>query len=170
MIQEYRIPATGRHSPGGIAGRRRVVDRGAMTTASLAPSTLSDRYISVWNEPDPDARRELIMSLWTPGGRAILELPQEARAKAYDLGIPYATFEIRGYDEIASRVGRAYEQFVAPGTHRFRIGDPGRRVGDLQTFGWDYVTVAGEEIQGSGTEIMHLAADGRIEVVYQLVR
>jgi hypothetical protein len=149
------------HSPGGIAGRHAVGDREAMNT---------DHYISVWNEPDAGTRREIIMSLWTPDGRAVLEMPEEARAAAHDLGIPHATFEIRGYDEIASRVGRAYERFVAPGTHRFRIGDRGKRVGDLQTFGWEYVTVDGEEVQGSGTEIMHLAADGRIDVVYQLVR
>src|SRR4051794_5179995 len=130
----------------------------AMTT--LTSPTLADRYISVWNEPDAAARREIIMSLWVPAGRAVLEPPQEARAKADELGIPHATFDVRGYDEIASRVGRAYESFVAPGTHRFRIGEPGKRVGNLATFGWEYVTVDGAEVAGFGTEIMLLAPDG----------
>jgi hypothetical protein len=29
---------------------------------------LVDRYVALWNEPDPDARRKMIRELWAPDG------------------------------------------------------------------------------------------------------
>jgi hypothetical protein len=34
-----------------------------------AASTLADRYLATWNEPDATRRRALVAALWSPQGR-----------------------------------------------------------------------------------------------------
>ena len=38
-------------------------------TASRGAGELADRYVALWNEPDPDQRRRMIAGLWTEDGR-----------------------------------------------------------------------------------------------------
>jgi hypothetical protein len=73
------------------------------TTATLTPATASgtvDRYVAVWNEPDPAARRSAIAGLWAPDGAEFVHEKQ-----------------FRGHEELAARVTGAYEAFVASGKY-----------------------------------------------------
>jgi hypothetical protein len=139
------------------------------TTPPHPALELPARYMTMWNEPSPDARRALVERLWTPDGRQILDPPQPIRDEAARVGFPNPTLVVRGHDELTARVARAYEEFVAPGEFRFAVRDDARLLGDLLTFSWEMVTVADATRAGGGTDIMLLSADGRIETAYQLI-
>jgi hypothetical protein len=38
---------------------------------------LSDSYVAVWNEGDPERRRAMVAELWAPEGEHVLVPPQE---------------------------------------------------------------------------------------------
>ena len=82
-----------------------------MNAASVSPETrtslaeeLADRYVALWNEPDPDLRRELIEVLWSEDGSHILQPPDEMREAAArpGLGMP-VTLEAKGHAELEAR-------------------------------------------------------------------
>jgi hypothetical protein len=73
------------------------------TTATITPATATgtvDRYVAVWNEPDPAARRSAIAGLWAPDGTEFVHEKQ-----------------FRGHEELAARVTGAHEAFVATGKY-----------------------------------------------------
>src|SRR5262249_51526227 len=74
--------------------------RDAMTDTN----EFADRYVSLWNEPDPERRRRLVAELWTEDGAQILQPPQEMREIAARPGIGMsATLEARGHAELETR-------------------------------------------------------------------
>jgi hypothetical protein len=128
---------------------------------------LVDRYVAVWNEPDPDRRRQAVATIWTEDAAHLLEPPREVREAAAALRT-VAVFQARGHAELEARVGRAYEEFVANGELSFRPGDGGVRVADAVKFRWEMISVDGAVVAG-GTELVLLAADGRIRLDYQFI-
>jgi hypothetical protein len=78
------------------------------------------------------------------------------------------TFQARGHAGLEAKVARAYEEFVAPGTFRFRPRDNAARLGDAVKFGWEMVD-SGGEVAGAGLEFVILDADGRIRTDYQFI-
>lgn len=83
----------------------------AVDTITAAVSTVSavtadadeivERYLTVWGEPDADARGRAVAELWAPGGVQFVE------------GVQF-----RGHDALAERIAHAYEQFAAQGEYR----------------------------------------------------
>lgn len=72
-------------------------------TATVTPATATgtvERYVAVWNEPDPAARRSAIAALWAPDGAEFVHENQ-----------------FRGHEELAARVTSAHEAFVASGKY-----------------------------------------------------
>lgn len=65
---------------------------------------LAERYVAVWNETDPQRRRETIAALWAPEG------------------IHYVgSREVQGYDALEQRVTGSHEKNVRDGGHRFEV-------------------------------------------------
>ena len=129
----------------------------------------AEKYFALWNEPDPDSRRQVIAELWTEDGRHILQPPQEIREIAAQPGIGLtATLEARGYREIEARVASAYEHWVGSEGVSFRARDDADRLGDVVKFHWAGVAKGGEVI-AVGLNFLVLAADGRIERDYTFV-
>ncbi|MET8162175.1 hypothetical protein ABZT47_37940 [Sphaerisporangium sp. NPDC005289] len=128
---------------------------------------LAGRYVAMWNEPDPEARRKAVRELWAEGGAHILQPPQEMREAAAGLGFASSALEAHGHDAIEWRVARAYEEFVAPGEYTFRARDAAVRLRDVVTFSWEMVTVGGGEAVGGGLEFLRLDEEGRIAADYQ---
>jgi hypothetical protein len=135
---------------------------------------LVDRYTAIWNEPDPDRRRQGVAQLWSEDAVQILEPPQEVREAAAGLEVT-PTFQARGHRELEARVTRAYEEFVATAGNSFRPQDQGvrpqdhgTRLADVVTWRWEMVTNTGE-VAGGGLEFVVLAADGRIQTDYQFI-
>lgn len=89
---------------------------------------LVDRYVALWNEPDPDIRRQAIRELWAPDGAQVLvDPPEEVRDAAVGLAFPMPTLEVHGYDALEARVSRAQEMYIAPGEYVFELcGSPSR--------------------------------------------
>ncbi len=113
-------------------------------------NALVDRYVAVWNEPDPDERRLAIVSLWQPDGTHL--------AKRH---------ECLGYATIENRVTRSWQASIAPGVNLFR------HAGDIDThhnlvrFHWHMVRKETGAIAATGLEVLVLGEDGRIKADYQ---
>lgn len=142
-----------------------------MTPHASDTATLVDRYVALWNEPDPDARSAAIRALWAPSGTQLLHSPpRDIRDTVTSLGFASPAFVVSGYEGLDARVTRAYEQFVAPGTFVFRrSGGPARPLRNVVTFGWEMVSADGGDIAGSGFEVIVLDDDGRIDSDHQFV-
>jgi hypothetical protein len=78
---------------------------------------IAARYMAVWSEPDPGARRAAVKGLWAPDG-----------AEFIDGGTTF-----RGYEELDARVARAYEEFVGSGRYAITAADDVARHGDIIT-------------------------------------
>ncbi|MGC5009709.1 hypothetical protein ACLQ2R_02985 [Streptosporangium sp. DT93] len=129
---------------------------------------LVGRYVAVWNEPDPELRREAVAGLWAKDGVQVLQPPREIRDAAGALGLT-AVLEARGHEELEVRVTRSYEEFVAPGAFLFRSRDNADRLGDIVKFNWEMVPTGGGEPAGVGLEILVLDEDGRIRTDHQFI-
>jgi len=115
-------------------------------------SELAQRYVEVWHETDPVARRAAIEALWAPGGEHYVR-----------------TIAVRGYDELEQRVTGSHEKNVRDGGYRFRVaGDP-QELHDAVTFHWEMLPAAGGEIESTGFVFLLLDADGRILCDYQFI-
>ncbi|MFB9686562.1 nuclear transport factor 2 family protein [Amycolatopsis plumensis] len=113
-------------------------------------SPLIDRYVAVWNEPDPAARRRVVTELWAEDG------------------VQYTgTAEHRGHDAVEARITGAHEQFVATGAFVFAAAEDGVTHHDAVTFTTHMVPAAGGAPVWSGTVVLLLDRDGRIGRDYQ---
>jgi hypothetical protein len=144
-----------------------------MTTSSTNPelrdlTLLIDRYVALWNDPDPDRRRSTIRELWSDDGAHVLEAPLEMRDAARALGFPTMSLEVRGHDALAFRVGRAQHDFVATAGYRFRSRGDGARLGDVVKFRWEMVPSTGGDVAAVGLEVL-LINDGRIRTDFQFI-
>jgi hypothetical protein len=144
-----------------------MTDGEAMT--DIDPRELAGRYVAVWNEPDPEARRKAIQELWTEGGAHVLQPPQEIRTAATGLGFTSTTLDARGHDALEVRVTRAYQEFVAPGEFTFRPRDNAARLHNVVKFDWEMVSSSDGEVAGAGLEILVIDEDGRIKTDYQFI-
>jgi hypothetical protein len=120
------------------------------------PSTaeIVRRYVAVWNEPDPSARRAAIADLWAPDGAEFVEGTQ-----------------FRGQQELEARVAHAHTEFVASGRYTVTAahdedGDPARH-DDIVTLTIQ-LTAPGGEVAWAARVFLLLDTDGRIREDYQL--
>jgi hypothetical protein len=130
---------------------------------------LADRYVALWNEPDPERRRGMIAELWTEDGSQVLQPPQEMREIAASAGIGMAaTLEARGHAELEARAATSYEQWVGSAGLSFRRRDDVDRLLDVVKFHWEAVSPDGE-VTAVGLDVLILGADGRIRRVYTFI-
>jgi hypothetical protein len=147
-----------------MAEAREFIDNAQRSAAELV-----ERYFSLWNEADPQRRRELITGLWTEDGDQILQATEEARKIAAGPGVgTSAVFEVRGHVELEARVASAYDHWVASLGWSFRGRDDVDRVHDVVKFHWEAVDGDGE-VMGVGLNFFVLAEDGRIQRDYSFV-
>ena len=114
-------------------------------------ASIVDRYVAVWNEPDPAARRAAIATIWAPGGIEFLE----------------AGTQYRGHAELADRVTRAYETFVGSGKYDVTSAGDVARHDDIITFTAQLTTPAGETDWAARVFLL-LGPDGLIREDYHL--
>ncbi|WP_420323415.1 hypothetical protein [Kribbella pittospori] len=129
---------------------------------------LADRYVAVWNEPDPVVRRKAVEELWTEDGVHLLEPPEEMVTRAAEIGV-VAALEARGHEALSRRVTRAYDEFVAPGEFVFRRRGDAAALSDMVKLRWEMVPAAGGEVLAVGIDLLVLGADGRIQKDYQFI-
>ncbi len=130
---------------------------------------LVERYVAVWMEPHPGARRSRIREVWAEDGAQILEPPQALREAARVIGFPHPALEVRGYEALEFRVARAHQEFVAGGRFVFRAQGRASRVGDAVKFRWEMRGVPDGEVAAVGLDLLLLDGEGRIRADYQFV-
>jgi hypothetical protein len=133
------------------------------------PGPLAARYVALWSEPDPEARRRAIRALWADGGAQLLHPPQLVRDAAGQLGFPHVALEARGYAALEARVTRSYDELVGSGRFSFEpLGEP-VQLGDAVRLRWVARSRADGAVAGEGLDLLLLDEDGRIRVDYQFV-
>ena len=130
---------------------------------------LVERYVAMWNQPDPEARRDALCALWAEDGVQVLQPPEEMQRAAAQIGFVNPVLEARGHDELEARVTRAYEEFVAPGDFRFRSRRDAVALGDVVRFGWEMVPASGGDVTAAGTDFVIVDPRGRIRADYQFI-
>ena len=135
----------------------------------INPTELADRYVALWNEPDPERRRAEVRAVWTEEGGQILLPPQEIRERAAALGFFDSVLEARGHSALERRATVAYEQFIAPGEFTFRRRGGVIQLGDVVRLEWEVAPLDGGPPTGGGTEFVLLSPDGRIRTDYQFI-
>ncbi len=130
---------------------------------------LIERYVAVWNEPDPAVRRDLIRELWADDGAQLLQAPQEIADSAAAIGFATPALQARGHRELEARVARAHAEFVAPGEYRFRPVDGAARLADVVKFRWEMVGTGDGAPAAAGLEFLVLDVRGRIRFDYQFI-
>ena len=115
------------------------------TTNGTAMDLFVDRYIAMWNDPDPARRRATIDAQWAPG------------AGNYTLNL-----EAEGLDAIEERVTNAYEKYVGSGEHRFQMYQPYVAHHGAVRIWWEMVMVADGTVAATGQEFLVLDDGGRI--------
>lgn len=111
----------------------------------MTDRTLVERYIEIWNESDPDARRTSIAGFWAEDG-------------AYT--DPLA--DVRGHEAISELVGAVQAQM--PGMRFRALGDPDGHH-DVVRFRWELVAPNGGEAVAIGADVALTDADGRVSRV-----
>jgi hypothetical protein len=138
-------------------------------TRTKEAEQLADRYLALWNEPDPERRRRMIAELWTEDGSQILQPPQEMREIAASAGLGMAaTLEARGHAELEARAATSYERWVGSAGLSFRRRDDVYRLHEVVKFHWEAVSPDGE-VTAVGLVFLVLGADGRIRRDYVFI-
>ena len=113
---------------------------------------LADRYVAVWNEANPAARRDAIAQLWLPDG------------------VHYVTTrEARGYAALEERITGSHIKNVRDAGHRFRAVKNAQALQDVVTFNWEMIRPATGEVLAVGLEFLQIDADGRIISDFQFI-
>jgi hypothetical protein len=121
-------------------------------TETTEPATLAitGRYLAVWSEHDPAARRAAIAGLWTPDGAEFIEGTR-----------------FRGHEELGARIAHAHEEFVAGGKYAVTSAGDVARHDDIVTFTIQ-LTAPGGEVAWAARIFLLLGPDGLIREDYQL--
>lgn len=115
-----------------------------------ATAAIAGRYLAVWSEPDPAARRAAIAGLWAPDGTEFTEGHQ-----------------FQGHEELQSRVARAHQEFVASGRYDVTAAGDVTRHGDIVTFTIQLTDTDGD-VAWAARVFLLLDQDGLIRQDYQL--
>ncbi|MFD4862237.1 nuclear transport factor 2 family protein [Streptomyces atratus] len=109
-----------------------------------------DRYVAVWNEPDPVARRHAIAELWDADG---IETTESAR--------------YHGHDALEARIAEAHNDLVRDAGFVFRSAGDATGHHDMITFTTYMVPAAGGGIAWTGRTVLTLGENGLIRNEYQ---
>jgi hypothetical protein len=112
-----------------------------MTTPTVDVTRTVERYFEMFNETDPDRRREIIEAIWTPVGSYVDPM-----------------FAAEGYAELDAMVAGVQESF--PG-HRFRLTGTVDAHHDRAYWGWEFGAPGAVPV-AAGVDFAVLAADGRL--------
>jgi hypothetical protein len=124
--------------------------RNQLEELAVELNQFADRYVALWNEPDPAKRRSQIADLWVDEGEHYVEAAKFV-----------------GLQALERRVADAHDEFVRNGGNRFRAVPGARREGDVVTFYWEMLPADGDTVLGKGLEFMIVTERGQIIQDYQ---
>jgi hypothetical protein len=118
----------------------------------ISAQQLAERYVAVWNEPNPAVRRDAIAQLWLPDG------------------VHYVTTrEARGYAALEQRIVGSHDKNVRDGGFMFRAVKNAQALRDVVTFNWEMIRPVTGEVLAVGLEFLQVDADGRIVTDFQFI-
>ena len=118
----------------------------------ISAQQLAERYVAVWNEANPAARRDAIAQLWLPDGVHYV-----------------ATREARGYAALEERIIGSHNKNVRDAGHVFRAAKNAQALHGVVTFNWEMIRPATGEVLAVGLEFLQIDADGRIISDFQFI-
>ena len=110
---------------------------------------LLERYLAVWNEPNPEARRERIADLWASDGAYISE-----------------TSVRNGHSAIEAEAAEGYQSHFAQGLV-FSSASLSHRHHNLARLRWCMRGKDSGEVKGAGSDLLILDDRGRIRFDYR---
>jgi hypothetical protein len=113
---------------------------------------LAERYVAVWNEPNPAARRDAIAQLWLPDGAHYV-----------------TTREARGYAALEQRIIGSHDKNVRDAGFMFRAVKNAQALREVVTFNWEMIRPPTNEVLAVGLEFLQVDADGRIVTDFQFI-
>lgn len=111
---------------------------------------LVDRYVAVWNESDPVARKTAVAELWAEDGTEVIE-----------------TATYHGHQAIEARIAEAHETLVREGGFVFCAAGDAVSHHDAIHFTTHMLPAGGGEIAWTGSIFVKLGEDGLIVEDYQ---
>ena len=113
-------------------------------------AAIAGRYLAVWSEADPAARRAAIAEVWAPDGAEFTEGTQ-----------------FRGHEELHARITHAYQEFVGSGRYAVTHASDVTRHDDIVTLTIQLSDPDGE-VAWAARVFLLLDQDGRVRQDYQL--
>jgi hypothetical protein len=113
---------------------------------------LAQRYIHIWNEADPAARRAQVAALWAENGTHYVRVR-----------------EVHGHADLETRVATSHQTNVAERNYWFEVAGLVEPLRDMVKFNWRMVPKGGGAVAATGLIVCLLAADGRIRIDYQFI-
>ena len=117
-----------------------------------AAQSIADRYVAVWNERDPEARRQAIRALWAPDALHYVD-----------------TREARGYDALEQRIIGSHNRLVRDAGNQFRAVHNAQALRNVVTFNWDMMSPEGGKVLAVGLQFLTIDENGRILIDYQFM-
>lgn len=108
------------------------------------------RYMAMWHEPDAARRREIVAALFAADGECYTGKSAS-----------------RGIDEVAARVTRSHDQWVAQKGYRFQPAGNTDRHHHVLKFFWHMLPKGGGKVEAMGLDLFVFDADGRVRTLYQ---
>jgi hypothetical protein len=110
------------------------------------------RYVAMWHEPDVARRRAIVESLFATDAEDVMQRTV-----------------CRGIDEIAARVTRAHDEWVAAKHHAFSPTGNAASHHHLVKFLWKMAPAGGGPAVSYGLDVFVLNDAGRIRSLYQFI-
>jgi hypothetical protein len=113
---------------------------------------IARRYIHIWNETDPGARRAQVAALWIEDGTHYVRLR-----------------EVRDHADLETRVATSHQTNVAERNYKFELAGGVEQLRDMVKFNWRMVPNSGRAVAATGLIVLLLADDGRARIDYQFI-
>lgn len=114
-----------------------------------AIQVLAERFVSVWNERDPERRRALVHSLWATDGRHLM-----------------GAQDVRGYDALEARVTESNRRNIIEKDCIFRPPTLIQSLPGVIKFRWDMARRDSGEVVSDGIGFLVVDDQGRIRCDY----
>jgi hypothetical protein len=121
-----------------------------MSSMTIGPNAFADRFVALWNETDPQARRVRAEELYAPDACYIF----------------YRKDPLRGVDEIVGQLAYTHEIY-GPMGYRFRSANNAVGHHNVVRVNWVMVAEATGEMEMAGQDVLVLGEDGLITADYQ---
>ena len=111
--------------------------------------TLAQRFVSIWNEHDPEQRRAMVRALWAVNGRHLM-----------------GTQDVRGYEALEERVAASNRHNVVEKGYIFRPPTAIQSLPGVIKFRWDMARQDSGEVVSNGVGFLVIDDQGRIRCDY----